>query len=81
MKVNTNGFLLPDKEKLVHHMIGVHENAFAWDESEKGQFLSAYFDDIVILTIEHIRWALRNISIPLGIHDLPLHHQNNQSEN
>ncbi len=50
-------------------MINVHEDAFAWDESEKGQFSSEYFDDVVIPTIEHIPWALRNIPIPPGIYD------------
>ncbi|KJA18651.1 hypothetical protein HYPSUDRAFT_111434, partial [Hypholoma sublateritium FD-334 SS-4] len=69
MQVNSDGFLLPDEEKLVHHMINVHEDAFAWDESEKGQFSAEYFDDVVIPTIEHIPWALRNIPIPPGIYD------------
>ncbi len=61
MNVNPDGFLLPDEEKLVHHIIREHEPGFAWEESEKGQFSSAYFDDVVIPTIEHLPWTLRNI--------------------
>ncbi len=69
MNVNADGFLLPDEENLVHYMLKAHEKGFAWDESEKGQFSSEYFDDVVIPTIEHIPWALRNIPIPPGIYD------------
>ncbi len=66
MNVNPDGFLLPDEEKLVHHIIREHEPGFAWEESEKGQFSSAYFDDVVIPTIEHLPWTLRNIPIRLA---------------
>ncbi len=46
MNVNADGFLLPDEENLVHYMLKAHEKGFAWDESEKGQFSSEYFDDV-----------------------------------
>ena len=38
MEVNKDGFLWPEEEKLVHHLIKVHEYAFAWTEEEKGRF-------------------------------------------
>ena len=69
MKVNEGGFLWPEEERLVHHLIKVHETAFAWTEDEKGKFSEDYFEPVMIPTIEHIPWVLRNIPIPPGIYD------------
>ena len=69
MKVNTDRFLWPEEEKLVHHIIKLHEFAFAWTEDEKGKFSEEYFEPIVIPTIEHVPWALKNIPIPPGIYN------------
>lgn len=57
MPVNKDKFLWPE-EKLVHYIIKIHEEAFAWDETEKGKFSDKYFDPVVIPTVEHIPWAL-----------------------
>ncbi|KAJ3555384.1 hypothetical protein NP233_g12223 [Leucocoprinus birnbaumii] len=46
----------------------MQELGFAWTEDEKGKFSSDYFDPIIIPTIEHIPWSLRNIPIPPGIY-------------
>lgn len=67
MLVNPNNFLWPEKEKLVHHIISIHGNAFAWDKSEKGKFSDKYFNPVVIPTIKHIPWVLCNIPISFGI--------------
>jgi hypothetical protein len=67
MNVNQDGFLWPEEEKLAHHLIKTQELGFAWTEDEKGRFSDEYFDPIIIPTIEHIPWALRNIPIPPGI--------------
>ena len=69
MPVNKDGFLWPEEEKLVHHLIKLHEYAFAWTEDEKGKFSEEYFEPVVIPTIEHIPWALKNIPIPPGIYN------------
>ncbi|KAF8802126.1 hypothetical protein BYT27DRAFT_7048625, partial [Phlegmacium glaucopus] len=69
MPVNKDQFLWPEEEKLVHYLIKIHEKAFAWDENEKGKFLDEYFEPVVIPTIEHIPWILKNIPIPPGIYD------------
>jgi len=69
MPVNKDGFLWPEEEKLVHYLIKVHESAFAWNENEKGKFSDEYFDPVVIPTVEHVPWVLRNIPIPPGIYD------------
>src|SRR5271156_1595156 len=69
MPINKDGFLWPDEEKLIHYLIKAHEKAFAWDETEKGKFSNEYFDPVVIPTVEHVPWVLRNIPIPPGIHE------------
>lgn len=69
MPVNKNGFLWPEEEKLVHHLIKLHETAFAWTEDEKGKFSEDYFEPVVIPTVEHVPWMLKNIPIPPGIYD------------
>ena len=54
MPVNKDFFLWPEEEeKLVHHLIKVHKQAFAWVE-EKGKFSTDYFEPVVIPTIEHL---------------------------
>ena len=69
MPVNIDGFLWPEEENLVHYIIKIHEMAFAWDETEKGKFSDDYFDPVVIPTVEHIPWVLRNIPIPPGLYN------------
>ncbi|KAF9553053.1 hypothetical protein CPC08DRAFT_646115, partial [Agrocybe pediades] len=69
MPVNVDGFLWPEEEKLVNYIILQHELAFAWDETEKGKFSDEYFDPVVIPTVEHIPWVLKNIPIPQGLYD------------
>jgi hypothetical protein len=65
---NPDGFLWPDKVKLVHHLVRVQEDAFAWTELEKGKFKDEYFAPILIPTIKHVPWVLRNIPILPGIY-------------
>ncbi|KAF9470673.1 hypothetical protein BDN70DRAFT_821055, partial [Pholiota conissans] len=69
MKVNDDGFLWPEEEKLVHHIIKTQEDGFAWDETEKGKFSADYFEPVIIPTVEHVPWVLRNIPIPRGVFD------------
>ena len=64
--INPTGFLTAEEEKLIHHLIRTHEEGFAWTEEEKGKFSDDYFDPVVIPTIEHVPWILKNIPIPPG---------------
>ena len=66
---NPTGFLWPEEEKLVHYLIKIQEDAFAWKETEKGRFDAKYFDPIIIPTVDHIPWVFKNIPIPPGIYD------------
>ena len=36
--VHPEGFLLPDKRKLMHHFMSKQNEGFAWDDSERGRF-------------------------------------------
>jgi hypothetical protein len=42
--------------------------AFAWVEEEKGEFSKDHFDPVVIPTVKHVPWVLKNIPIPQGIY-------------
>ena len=63
------GFLWEEEVNLVFEMLMKNEAALAWDDSERGKFREDYFDPVVITTIEHEPWALRNIPIPHGLHE------------
>ena len=69
LAINSSGFLWPEEELLATHLILMHEDAFAWNEMEKGSFRDEWFDPIVIPVIEHVPWAFKNIPIPAGIRD------------
>ena len=64
--VNLTGFLTDEEEKLMHHLIHVHEDSFTWTEEEKGKFSNDYFDPVVILMVKHVPWVLKNILILPG---------------
>ena len=68
-KVHKEGFLWPEERKLVHHIIAVHDKAFAWNDSERGAFREDFFPPVLIPTVEHTPWVLKNIPIPPAIHE------------
>ena len=67
--VDPDNWLTPEEIKLAHWFIRANEMAFAWSEDERGKFSDEWFDPVVMPTIEHVPWALRNIPIPPGIYD------------
>jgi hypothetical protein len=68
-KVNPDGFLTSEEEKLCHWIFRTHKEGFVWEEEEKGRFSSEYFDPVRIPVIEHVPWFRKNIPIPPGIFD------------
>ncbi|KAF8953949.1 hypothetical protein BDZ97DRAFT_1600854, partial [Flammula alnicola] len=68
-KVHEGDFLLPEERKLVHQLIAEQNQAFAWEDDERGRFREDFFPPVVIPTIEHKPWVERNIPIPPGIYD------------
>jgi Integrase zinc binding domain/RNase H-like domain found in reverse transcriptase len=62
-------FLLPDERALLHHFMMLHNEAFAWDNAERGHFREDFFPPIDIPVIPHEPWVERNIRIPPGLYD------------
>lgn len=63
------GFLWPVERKLLHYFMMVHQDAFAWESSERGHFREDFFPPIEIPVIPHTPWVHRNIPIPPGLHE------------
>ena len=68
-RIHHGDFLLPEERKLVHHLMMEQNQAFAWDDTERGSFRKDFFLPIVIPTVKHKPWVYRNIPIPSGIYD------------
>src|SRR5271155_291520 len=52
---NNEGFLLPAECDLLHHFMMLHQDGFAWTDSERGHFREDFFP--------HTPWVQRNIPI------------------
>jgi Integrase zinc binding domain/RNase H-like domain found in reverse transcriptase len=63
------GFLWPSERDLLHHFMVLHQDGFAWDDSERGHFREDFFPPVDIPVVPHTPWVLRNIPIPPGIYD------------
>jgi hypothetical protein len=66
---NNAGFLLPEERKLLHHFMMLHQDAFAWNDTERGHFREDFFPPIEIPVVPHKPWVQRNIPIPPGIYE------------
>ena len=67
-KVHQGDFLWLEEKKVIHGMIAKQNEAFAWDDLERGNFREDMFPPVEMPVIEHIPWALKNIPIPLGLY-------------
>lgn len=67
--VHGGDFLWPEERKLLHHLMTEQNQAFAWDDTERGRFREDFFPPIVIPAVEHTPWVYRNIPIPSGIYE------------
>jgi Integrase zinc binding domain/RNase H-like domain found in reverse transcriptase len=63
------GFLLDEERKLLHHFMMLHQDAFAWNDTERGHFREDFFPPIEIPVVPHVPWVQKNIPIPPGIYD------------
>ena len=64
-KVHGSEFLWPKEKKAVHYLIMQQNEAFAWDDTEKGKFQEEFF---LPVAIEHKPWVLKNIPILPGMY-------------
>ena len=63
------GFLLPTERRLMHYFMMLHEDAFAWEVSERGHFREDFFPPVDMPVLPHTPWVERNIPIPPGIYN------------
>ena len=68
-KAHPDDFLWPAERDLMHHFMCLHQDGFAWDDSERGHFREDFFPPVDIPTISHKPWIVRNLPIPPGIYD------------
>jgi hypothetical protein len=60
------GFLSKTKTELLAHLILTYQDAFAFEEHERGTFNTYYFPPYEMPTVPHEPWMKKNIRIPLG---------------
>ncbi len=61
------GFLWEQEMDLVHHLMSVQEQGFAWSSAEAGTFREDFFPPVKFPVLPHEPWVERNIPIPPGI--------------
>jgi len=66
-KFHPEGFLWPEERKLLHHFILLFNAAFAWNDTEHGHLREDMFLLVVIPTVPHTPWVVKNHRIPPGI--------------
>ena len=49
-------FLLPEEMNLLHHLMSLQNNAFAWSDLERGSFKTKFFPPAEIPVIPHTPW-------------------------
>jgi RNase H-like domain found in reverse transcriptase/Integrase zinc binding domain len=64
LKINEEGFLWPEEEKLFIMVFTNNEKALAFEDSERGTLRRDYFSDYIMPVIEHVPWADPQIPIP-----------------
>lgn len=69
MKLNQDGFLWSEEEKLFQHIFQINEDVLAFTEADRGSFREDYFSPYIIPTIPHIPWMEKNIPVPPGIRE------------
>ena len=67
-KAHPGDFLWPAERELMHYFMCIHQDGFAWSDTERGHFREDFFPPIEIPTIPHKPWVVHNIPIPPGIY-------------
>jgi apurinic endonuclease APN1 len=60
-------FWTPEEQKLILEIMMFMNEAFAWNDEEKGRFDPEMFPPVKMSVVEHTPWVLKNIPIPPGI--------------
>ncbi|KAG5725772.1 hypothetical protein E4T56_gene6904 [Termitomyces sp. T112] len=64
-----DGFLWPEEMKAVHHLMMLQNEAFAWDDSQRGRLKEEFFPPVVMPVIPHTPWVMKDIPIAPGLRD------------
>jgi hypothetical protein len=56
----------------MHHFMMIHQDGFAWNETQKGSFRKDFFPPVRMLITEHVPRVLQNMPIPPGIYNAVL---------
>ncbi|KAG2119716.1 uncharacterized protein F5147DRAFT_564263, partial [Suillus discolor] len=67
LNINSKGFLRPEEERLFRHIMWLHQDALAFEDTDRGTLKESYFSPYIIPTVPHIPWEYKNIPIPPGI--------------
>jgi hypothetical protein len=67
--VHDGDFLLPEERKLMHYLVAEQNEAFAWDDTERGRFKPEYFPSVEIPTVPHTPWVEKHFRIPPAIYE------------
>ena len=69
LKVNKDGFLWPEEEKLMKHILWTHEATLPFEEKDCGTLSQEYFSDYIMPVVPHVPWEYKNIPFPPGIRE------------
>ncbi|KAG2112062.1 uncharacterized protein F5147DRAFT_572787 [Suillus discolor] len=67
LNINSKGFLHPEEEKLFRYIMWLHQDALAFEDTDRGTLKESYFSSYIIPTVPHIPWEYKIIPIPPGI--------------
>jgi len=63
------GFLWPEERKLMHWLVAKQNEAFAWDDTERGKFKEEFSPSVEISTVAHILWVEKPFRILSAIYE------------
>ena len=66
--MNHQDFLLPKEWDLMHDFMCKQNQAFSWNNLERGCFKTKFFPPVEIPVVPHVPFIKRNIPIPPGIY-------------
>jgi hypothetical protein len=64
-KIHKEDFLWPEERKLMHHMVTIQNEVFAWNDDEQGMWKHDQFS-LVEIPVEHAVWVEKSLPIPRG---------------
>ena len=64
-QVHGSDFLWEEERKLLHQFMMLQNEAFAWEENEKGKFNEEMFPPVKMAVVPHVPWVQKNIHFRL----------------